>query len=84
MFGREFMIRTNNRTLKETPDVLNSIGVDITTHPFLSTMVDCLVSSVVVSNTIISRPIIGIDSLSVRCGMVEAMKRFAVSFTIKG
>ena len=30
MFGREFMIRTNNRTLKETPDVLNGVGMDIT------------------------------------------------------
>ena len=30
MFGREFMIRTNNRPLKETPDVLNSVSVNIT------------------------------------------------------
>ena len=33
MFGREFMIRTDNRSLKETPDVLNGIGVDITPNP---------------------------------------------------
>ncbi len=45
------MIRTHNRPLKETPDILNSVGVDITTNPFLNTMVDCLVSSVVVGNT---------------------------------
>ena len=40
MLGRDFMIRADNRPLKETPDVLNSVGVDIATHPFLSTMVD--------------------------------------------
>ncbi len=35
MFGRDFMIRTNNRTLKETPYILNSVGVDITINPLL-------------------------------------------------
>jgi len=35
MFSREFMIRTDNRTLKETPDVLNSVGVDITTKKII-------------------------------------------------
>ncbi len=43
------MIRTDNRPLKETPDVLNSIGVDITPYPFLSTMVDSLMPSVMAS-----------------------------------
>ena len=69
MFSREFMIRTNNRTLKETPDALNGVGMDITPNPFLSTMVDCLVPSVVVSNPVISRPIICIDSLRIRGSM---------------
>lgn len=28
MFSREFMIRTDNGTLKETPYILNGIGMD--------------------------------------------------------
>ncbi len=32
MFGTDFMIRTDNRTLKETPDILNSVSVDIATN----------------------------------------------------
>ncbi len=35
MFSREFMIRTDNRTLKETPHVLNSVSMDITINPLL-------------------------------------------------
>ena len=30
MFGRKLMIRTDNRTLKETPYILNCVGMDIT------------------------------------------------------
>ena len=66
MFSRDFMIRTDNRTLEETPYVLNCVGMDITPNPFLSTVVDCLMPSVLVSDTIISRPIIGIDSFRIR------------------
>ena len=69
MFGRKLMIRTDNRTLEETPDTLNSVGVDIATHPFLLVVADCLVPSVMVGDTQIRRPIISIDSLSIRCGM---------------
>jgi len=83
MFGREFMIRTDNRTLKETPDVLDSVGMDITPNPFLRTMVDCLVPSIMVSDTIVRRPIISVDSLSIRGGMGfnEVVECLAVSST---
>jgi len=69
MFSGELMIRTHNRTLKETPYILNSVGMDITTHPFLSTMVDCLVPGIMVSDTLIWRPFIGVDSFGIRRGM---------------
>ena len=49
MFGREFMIRTDNRTLKKTPYILNSVSMDITPNPLFSTMVDCLMPSIMVS-----------------------------------
>jgi len=46
MFSRDFMIRTDNRTLKETPYILNGVGVNIAINPFLSTMIDCLIPQV--------------------------------------
>ncbi len=52
------MIRTDNRTLKETPHILNGVGMDITTHPFLGTMVDCLMPSIMVSDSPIGKPLI--------------------------
>ena len=42
MFMRDMMVRANNRPLKETPDILNGVGVDITTYPFLLVVVDSL------------------------------------------
>ncbi len=66
------MIRTDDRAFKETPDILNSVGMDITPNPFLGTMVDCLVPSIVVSNSSISRPIISIDSFGIGSGMYSS------------
>jgi len=66
MFMRDFMIRTNYRPLKETPDVLYGIGMDITPDPFFGTVIDRLVPCVAVSDTLIRRPFIGIDSLRIR------------------
>ena len=79
MFMADFMIGTDNRALEEAPDTLNGIGVDIATHPFLSTMVDGLMPRVVVSNSFVSRPIISVDSLSIRGNILvnKAMKCLA-------
>jgi len=40
VFSAKFMIRTDNRPLKESPDVLNSVGMDITPHLFLGTVIN--------------------------------------------
>ena len=60
MFDTEFMIRADDRPLEKRPDALYGIGVDITPNPFLSTMVDSFMSGIMVSDSIVSRPIIGI------------------------
>jgi antitoxin component of RelBE/YafQ-DinJ toxin-antitoxin module len=36
------MVRTDNRTLEKAPDVLNRIGMNIASYPFLNTMIDGL------------------------------------------
>jgi hypothetical protein len=46
MFFRDLMVGTDNRMLEKAPDVLNGVRVDITPYPFLSTMVDRLVSGI--------------------------------------
>ena len=83
MFGGDFMIRTDNRPLKETPDVLNSVGMDITPNPLLFTMIDRLMPRVVVSNTLVWRPTISIDSFGIGGSMSfnEVMERSPVSCT---
>jgi hypothetical protein len=42
MFGRDFMIRADNRPLEKRPDIFYGVGMDIAPYPFLSTMIDGL------------------------------------------
>ena len=39
MFDRDLMVRTNNRPLEETPDILQRVRVNDAAHPFLLCMV---------------------------------------------
>ena len=73
MFGRDFMIRANDRPLEKRPDTFNGIGMDIAPYPFLGTMVDSLMPSIMVSNSLISRPIISIDSLGIRGSILSLL-----------
>lgn len=81
MLFADFMIRANNRTLKETPNTLNGIGVNIAPYPFLGKMVDCLMPSVFVCNSLIWRPIVSIYRFCVRCCVFanEVMQSFSAS-----
>ncbi len=81
MFFRDLMIRTHNRTLQETPDVLYGVGINIATYPLVSTVVDRLVLGIFVLNAVVSRPIIGINRFGIRCGMRvnELVKRLSIS-----
>ncbi len=69
MFSAKFMIRTDNRPLKETPDVLNGVSVNITPNPLLLVVADCLMPSIVVGDTLVWRPFISIDSFGIRGSM---------------
>ena len=50
MLNRELVISARHGTLQEAPDVLNPIGVNISTNVFFGTMIDDLMFRVVVSD----------------------------------
>ena len=81
MFNTEFMIRADNRPFEKRPNTFYGICMDIASYPFISTMVDGLMSGIMVSNPIVSRPIVSIDSFHIRCGILpdKLMKRLAVN-----
>jgi len=57
MLGRAFMIRADNRMLKETSDVLNGVGWTSATHPFFFAVVDRLMPCISVSDEAIPESI---------------------------
>lgn len=61
------MIRAYDRAFKQTPDVLNGVGMDIAINPFLGTMADSFVPCIVVGNSPVSRPIIGVNGFGIWC-----------------
>jgi len=81
MFSTNFVIRTDNGTLKQAEDVLNGVRVNITPNPFIGTVVHGLMPSIVVCYALIGRPVIGIYGFCIRCGMFvyEPMKRFSIT-----
>src|SRR3990172_7469037 len=66
MFGRYFMIRANDRPLQKRPYALNRVSVDVTPYPFLGTMIDRFVLCISVSDSLVGRPFVSVDSLSIR------------------
>jgi len=75
------MIGTDNRSLQEAPDILDRVRMNIATNPFLSAVIDRLMSGVFIPNTVISWPFIRVNSFGIRCGigMYEIMKCLSVS-----
>ena len=69
MFTANLVIGTNNRALEKAEDVLNGVCVNIATHPFFITMAYCFMSSVVVCYAFVSRPIISVYRICIRCSM---------------
>ena len=59
MLHREFMVRTNNGSLKQAPDVLQSVGMNIAEHVLSRAMIHSFVLRVVVGNGGIDAVLIG-------------------------
>ena len=69
MLDADLMVGADDRPLKQAPDVLNGIGVDIAIDPLFGAVVDSLVACIVVGNSLVGGPIVGIDCFGVRCGI---------------
>ena len=67
--------------LREAPDVLHCVSVNIAPNPFLYRVVDRLVGRVVVSDAFVRRPLIGeVGGCLIGCNLAnEAMKGCPVS-----
>ena len=61
MLFTDLMIGTYDRAFQKAPDVLNGVGMDVTTDPFLDVVVHGLMFRVVVSDSRITGPGIRVD-----------------------
>ena len=63
MLNTEFVVRPHDRPLEEAPDALCGVGVNVGMDPFFLTVVDGAVLGVVVADSQIRLPLIGVDLL---------------------
>ena len=61
MFHRQSMIRPDHRALKQAPNILDRVGVNIAANPLLFRMINKLVARVRVAYAAITDKIIGVD-----------------------
>ena len=75
------MIRTDNRTLEQTPNAFNSVGVNIANNLFLLRVINPLVLRVGIFNSPTSWHLISINRFGIRCRgiMDELVQRCLVS-----
>ena len=80
MLRADFMVSSCNGTLKKAPDVLNGVGVGVLDDILFLAMGDCLVLSVMVPDTPVRGPVVGIDGLSLVLGVLldEIMQGLSV------
>ena len=55
------MIGTDDRTFEKTPDILHGVSVNVTTGIFFDVVVNCLVSGIMVHNTAVREPFVGVN-----------------------
>ena len=72
--------RTNDGTLKQTPDSLNAVGVNVAAHPFLGAVVHLLMLGVFVREVAVALPLVGVDGFYVVGNMLlnEGMESLAI------
>ena len=70
MLDTHLMIRTDDRTLKQAPDALNAVSMNIANNPFLGGVINPLVFRVGILNSPIRWHFVGVDRFRVRRGVV--------------
>src|SRR6266481_7442818 len=70
MFDTHLVIRTDNRSLQETPDAFNAISVNIANNPFVSRVINPFVLSVSILDSPISRHFVGVNCFRIRFRIV--------------
>ena len=58
MLGADLVVCADNGTLKQAPNALNAVCVDVPANPFFRAMVDALMARVFVGNAVVSRPFV--------------------------
>src|SRR5260370_38114370 len=71
MLHRDLMIRTDDGSLEQRPDIFHRVRVNVSAYPFFRGMIDRLVSRIVIASTIVSREIVSHD----RRGFVRKFRR---------
>ena len=81
MLGAQLMVSPNDRALEQAPDILDVVGVDFASNVLLDAVIDRLMPRVVIRNTLIWRPVIGVDHFrfSGGSGTNEPVKGFTAS-----
>jgi hypothetical protein len=70
MFDTDPVVRTDNRTLEKAPDILDMVGMNAAIDPLILCVLDGLMSSVSISDSLIGSQFIGIDSFCIRCSVL--------------
>jgi len=81
MLGAELMVGANDRPLKQAPDALNGVGVNLPMNPLVPSVVDRLVLRVLVPNALVAGPFVRVDfpHLAVDVVLDEAPKGLVAS-----
>src|SRR6266481_8158018 len=70
MLNAYLMIGTNDRTLEQTPNALDTVSVNVANNPFVLRVINPLMFRVGVLNSPISRHFVCVDRFRVRRGVV--------------
>jgi len=78
MLCADIVIGTHDGPLEKAPDVLNAVGVDVTTSPFLDAVLDGLVDGILIVYSPVGGPFICIDSFGIGVLVDELMECLSV------
>lgn len=81
MLGAKFMISPNDRPFKQTPNILDAVGMKLPSHIFFLGVIDGFVIGVEIRDPLVTDPFIRNDHLGFRVGVFfnKLMEGFPIS-----